>query len=198
MYDIILFDLDGTITRSEIGIVNAIIYALSKFDIIPNDKEILKKFIGPPLGQSFIKHFDFTEEKSKEAVTYCQKYMKEKDGEYKIVVASGTADLYYNGQFAASWRMPRSDKTDFVTHSGIDSFVIGGSGVKTALYAEKWSGEAEYYRRLANRAPNYSLEFDKTDASDEKILFYDGEYKIELEIRGYRRENIQPSFTFLF
>ena len=113
------------------------------------------------------------------------------NGEYKIVVASGTADLYYNGQFAASWRMPRSDKKDFVTHSGLGNFEIGGSGVKTTLYAEKWSGEAEYYRRLANRAPNYSLEFDKTDASDETILFYDGEYKIELEIRD---EKIHSSY----
>ena len=92
MYDIILFDLDGTITRSEIGIVNAIIYALSKFDIIPNDKEVLKKFIGPPLGQSFIKHFDFTEEKSKEAVTYCQKYMKEK-GIYEAPLYDGIKEM---------------------------------------------------------------------------------------------------------
>lgn len=26
---------------------------------------------------SFIKHFDFTEEKAKEAVAYCQEYMKD-------------------------------------------------------------------------------------------------------------------------
>jgi len=78
MYDIILFDLDGTLTRSEMGIVNAIIYALSKFDIIPNDKEELRKFIGPPLVKSFINYIEFTEEKAKEAVIHCQKYMKDK------------------------------------------------------------------------------------------------------------------------
>ena len=78
MYDIVLFDLDGTLTKSEIGIVNAVTYALSKFDIIADNKEELKKFIGPPLAMSFIKYFDFTEEKAKEAVVYCQEYMKDK------------------------------------------------------------------------------------------------------------------------
>ena len=42
MYDIVLFDLDGTLTRSEVGIVNAIMYALSKLDITFNDKDVLK------------------------------------------------------------------------------------------------------------------------------------------------------------
>ena len=78
MYDIVLFDLDGTLTKSEIGIVNAVTYALSKFDVIADNKEELKKFIGPPLTMSFIKYFDFTEEKAKEAVVYCQEYMKDK------------------------------------------------------------------------------------------------------------------------
>lgn len=92
MYDIVLFDLDGTLTMSEIGIVNAIIYALSKFDIIPSDKEELKKWIGPPLVKSFIKYFNFTEEKAKEAVTYCQEYMKDK-GIYEAPLYDGIKEI---------------------------------------------------------------------------------------------------------
>ena len=92
MYDIILFDLDGTLTKSEIGIVNAITYALSKFDIIPDNKEELKKFIGPPLAMSFIKKFDFTEEKAKEAVAYCQEYMKDK-GIYEAPLYDGIEEM---------------------------------------------------------------------------------------------------------
>lgn len=92
MYDIVLFDLDGTLTKSEVGIVNAIVYALSKFNIIPEDRDSLKKFIGPPLAESFIRFFDFTEEGAKEAVAYCQEYMKEK-GVYEAPLYDGIKEM---------------------------------------------------------------------------------------------------------
>lgn len=92
MYDIVLFDLDGTLTKSEIGIVNAITYALSQFDIIPNSKEELKKFIGPPLAMSFVQYFGFSEEKAKEAVTFCQEYMKDR-GIYEAPLYDGIEEM---------------------------------------------------------------------------------------------------------
>ena len=92
MYDIILFDLDGTLTKSEIGIINTIIYALSKFDITIDDRENLKKFIGPPLKKSFVDYFEFTEEKAKEAVTYCQEYMRDK-GIYEAPLYDGIKEV---------------------------------------------------------------------------------------------------------
>ncbi len=104
-------------------------------------------------------------------------------GSYKIVAASGIADLYYNGQFALSWHMPKSESGDSVQHSGLTDFVIGGSGVKTFMLLDEWSGEAEYSAKTVKYMPNYSIEFDKTDASDERITFYDGEYCIDLDVR---------------
>lgn len=92
MYDIVLFDLDGTLTRSEVGIVNAIMYALSKRNITLDDKSILKKFIGPPLAKSFMKYFDFTEDRAKEAVSYCQEYMREK-GVYEAPLYDGIKEV---------------------------------------------------------------------------------------------------------
>lgn len=52
-YDLILFDLDGTITDSGEGITKSVQYALSKFGIEEPDLENLRKFIGPPLIDSF-------------------------------------------------------------------------------------------------------------------------------------------------
>ena len=49
MYQNILFDLDGTLTNSELGITNSVAYALKKFDIEVKDKKELTIFIGPPL-----------------------------------------------------------------------------------------------------------------------------------------------------
>ena len=53
MYKNIFFDLDGTLTQSEFGIMAAAVKALDHFKIETPSKEILKKFIGPPLYLSF-------------------------------------------------------------------------------------------------------------------------------------------------
>ena len=45
-YDVILFDLDGTLTDSSPGIINSIIYALKKYDIVVENTETLRKFLG--------------------------------------------------------------------------------------------------------------------------------------------------------
>ena len=52
-YDLILFDLDGTVTDSGEGITKSVQYALSKYGIDEPNLENLRKFIGPPLIDSF-------------------------------------------------------------------------------------------------------------------------------------------------
>lgn len=77
-YDVILFDLDGTLTDSSPGIINSIIYALKKYDITVNNKAELKKFLGPPLHESFREFYGFDEEKSMEAVRFYREYFSTK------------------------------------------------------------------------------------------------------------------------
>ncbi len=63
------FDLDGTLTDSAEGIINSVIYALSTYGIEENDREALRSFVGPPLGDSFMKRYGFSKEKAEEAVS---------------------------------------------------------------------------------------------------------------------------------
>ena len=49
----ILFDLDGTITDPSEGITACIAYALEKLNVPCPPRQQLKKYIGPPLWQSF-------------------------------------------------------------------------------------------------------------------------------------------------
>ena len=60
----ILFDLDGTLSDPGEGIINSLKYALKQFGI-NGDPQILRKFIGPPLADSFQEHYDFDEENSR-------------------------------------------------------------------------------------------------------------------------------------
>lgn len=92
-YDIILFDLDGTLTDSSPGIINSIIYALEKYNISVDDMSVLKKFLGPPLHESFKEFYGFDDEKAMEAVKYYREYFSTKgllenevyDGIYELL-----------------------------------------------------------------------------------------------------------------
>ncbi|MBE6712314.1 MAG: HAD family hydrolase [Ruminococcaceae bacterium] len=62
------FDLDGTLTDSAEGIINSVLYALSTYGIEEKDRAALTSFVGPPLGDSFMKRYGFSEEQAEEAI----------------------------------------------------------------------------------------------------------------------------------
>lgn len=67
-YDVILFDLDGTLTDPELGITTCVQYALKHFGIDVEDRSSLRSFIGPPLLDSFMKVYGFDRQQAEEAV----------------------------------------------------------------------------------------------------------------------------------
>ena len=68
MFDLILFDLDGTLTDPKEGITNCVKYALQHFGIEENDEATLLSFIGPPLYDSFRGLYGFSHEDANLAV----------------------------------------------------------------------------------------------------------------------------------
>ena len=70
MYKTILFDLDGTITNSELGILNCVQYALGKMGIEEPDRKKLLPFIGPPLHDSFVQFYGMSSEDAWQATAY--------------------------------------------------------------------------------------------------------------------------------
>ena len=91
-YEIFLFDLDGTITDSALGITNSVMYALKKFGIEETDRTKLYKFIGPPLTESFEKFYGFTKEQSLDGVKYYREYYHDK-GIYENRVYDGLEEV---------------------------------------------------------------------------------------------------------
>ena len=91
-YDAILFDLDGTLTDSSPGIINSIVYALDKYGITVEDTVKLRKFLGPPLHESFKEFYGFDEEKAMEAVLFYREYFST-EGLFENQVYNGIPDL---------------------------------------------------------------------------------------------------------
>ena len=77
-YKTVLFDLDGTITDSGAGIMNAIRYAVKKYGLAEPEEAVLRSFIGPPLKEQFRKVFSLSEEEGRRMVSLYREYYGEK------------------------------------------------------------------------------------------------------------------------
>ena len=77
-YELVLFDLDGTLTDSGLGIMNSVQYALKKIGRGVENLEELKCFVGPPLAQQFAKFCGFSDEKGHQMVEFYREYYEGK------------------------------------------------------------------------------------------------------------------------
>ncbi len=68
MYKYIFFDMDGTLIKSEFGVINSVKYALSQMGIEETDGDRLRSFIGPPLIDSFKGNYDLSDAEAERAV----------------------------------------------------------------------------------------------------------------------------------
>ncbi|WP_027437241.1 HAD hydrolase-like protein [Lachnospira multipara] len=74
MYNYVFFDLDGTLTQSEFGILQAIEYSLGQLGEKEISKETKLKFIGPPLYDSFVNILGYDDEKATKGVKIFREY----------------------------------------------------------------------------------------------------------------------------
>lgn len=91
-YKYVFFDLDGTLTRSEFGIIESARKALEKFGIVNEDYENLKKFIGPPLYVSFSERYGMNDEQCAEAIKYYRAHY-EAEGIFKAPLYDGIKEM---------------------------------------------------------------------------------------------------------
>lgn len=90
--NIILFDLDGTLTDPGLGITNSVMYALRKYGMEVPPRQELYSFIGPPLKQSFMRWCGFDEAEGEQAVKYYREYYRDK-GLLENEVYDGIEDM---------------------------------------------------------------------------------------------------------
>ncbi|MBQ6713227.1 MAG: HAD hydrolase-like protein, partial [Selenomonadales bacterium] len=133
-YDTILFDLDGTLTDSQEGIIKSVQYALHKRGIEVADRRELIPFIGPPLMYSFQHFYGLTESEARESIQDYREYF-ERDGMYDNRVYDGITDvlamLKANGKtLLVATSKPEIYADPIVRHYGMGEYfkkIIGAS-----------------------------------------------------------------------
>lgn len=77
-FDHIFMDLDGTITESGPGIVNAVLHMFDHLGIREDDEERLRSFIGPPVTVNLQRLYGFTEEDARRAYRFFREYYEDR------------------------------------------------------------------------------------------------------------------------
>lgn len=75
-YQTILFDLDGTLTDSAPGITNSVAYALQQMGCPVPAPPVLRRFLGPPLLDSFRTYCGMGPEQGREAARLYRDYFQ--------------------------------------------------------------------------------------------------------------------------
>lgn len=133
--NIIFFDLDGTLTDPMLGITHSVQHALKAYGIVEEDLTKLIPFIGPPLKDSFIKFYDFSEEQAEEAIYKYREYFAV-GGLFENRVYEGIPELL--GQLRAAGKKlyvatskPEEFARQILEHFHLDSYFdyIGGASM---------------------------------------------------------------------
>lgn len=91
-YRHLLFDLDGTLTNSGEGIINSVMYSLKCLGITEDNRDSVKRFIGPPLVDSYKNFYGLDEVSAWKAVEYYREYFSKK-GIFENSVYDGIPSL---------------------------------------------------------------------------------------------------------
>ena len=90
--DIVLFDLDGTLTDAGPGIVNGMRIVFDHFSIEQPDDATMRTHLGPPLAVTWREHYAFTDEQITTALAVYREYYHEV-GMFENAVFAGIPEL---------------------------------------------------------------------------------------------------------
>ncbi len=132
MQKCVIFDLDGTLTKSEEGIWNCVKYAAQKLGFAQPDAPTLRKFIGPPLTYSFMTYMGMDEEMADRAVeVYRKRYTTV--GLFENRVYPGIRRLFRTLKregwyIGVATGKPQAASERILKHFGLDKFISRVAG----------------------------------------------------------------------
>lgn len=92
MKKLVIFDMDGTLADTSLGIVNSVRYTQRKMGLPEISYEQMLSHVGPPMEESYARNFGLSGERLKEAVRYHKEYAMAR-GYRELEVYEGIPEL---------------------------------------------------------------------------------------------------------
>lgn len=188
MFKYLLFDMDGTITDSRVGITKAVQYSLGKYGVNEPDLKKLESFIGPPIRDSFLKFYPevITEKNVDEVVDTLREYY-EPIGIYENKVYDGFAEMLHTLQKGGAKLAVASSKPEIYVRRILDHFslskyfdVVVGSMLDGSREAKEEIVE-EALHQLSGNNPDI-----KKQSKNQIAMIGDRKYDVE----GAKKHNV--------
>ncbi|MCR0326248.1 HAD family hydrolase [[Clostridium] innocuum] len=126
--DILLFDLDGTLTDPKAGITRSVAFALDKAGIHVERLDDLCSFIGPPLKDMFMEQYHFNETQALQAIEDYRIYFRRQgmlENEAYPGIIELLADLREKGNtLLVATSKPEEFATKIMKHFQLDSYML--------------------------------------------------------------------------
>jgi phosphoglycolate phosphatase len=131
---LLLFDLDGTLLNTSVGIFETAIYTMNALGFEELKDEDLRRFVGPPLRDCFKVAFDLDDHLVPEAVDIYRRHYDDNGGLYKAEHYEGMVELLETLKekgylLAVATLKAEVLAVDVLKHFKLDTYfeVIGGS-----------------------------------------------------------------------
>ncbi len=130
--EIVLFDLDGTLTDAAPGIVNGMRIVFDHFSVPQPDETTMRTHLGPPLAVTWREHYNFTDEQITQALAVYREYYHDV-GMFENEVFDGIPELLrqLNNDgitLATATSKPDFSATRIIEHFGLrDHFAFIGA-----------------------------------------------------------------------
>ena len=171
-YTTVLFDLDGTLVDSGMGVTNSVKYALEKMGITPPERQELFKFIGPPLTVSFSTFCGFNEEQTTKAIKLYREYYSE-TGITECVLYDGIIELLdYLKKKGYDVALATSKPDIYATR------VLESKGILPYIDYVGAASADEKTRATKEAVIEYTLEMCKEKSRDKIIMIGDRHFDI--------------------
>ena len=167
----ILFDLDGTIVRSDLGITKGVQKSLEHFGIY-EELDDLKKFVGPPMVESYTNFYGFSLEQYKEALDVFHDYYRSV-GIFECELYDGIEEMLNSlskeHKLYVATSKPEREAKRVIEHFGLEKYFtfVGGS-----------DGDFNTKRATKTAVIEYVLETNKIMHKDFAIMVGDKSHDI--------------------
>lgn len=136
-FDAVLFDVDGTIIHSRPGIINTFAHTFRAMGLDPAQID-LARYLGPPLRQSFARHFPGEAETERAVEIYRLRYAER--GMHECTVFDGVAEMLQQLRAAGVFLATATSKpvevvTPILHEQGVAQYfdLIGGASMDKSV-----------------------------------------------------------------